>query len=89
MTNKIRFSWTPLYECARPEGYRVVIEVPSKASITIQVHPEDNDDEPAPEKPLKLNLRNNCCFVNGDPTLVQEQEEHEILATSRPLRPIR
>ncbi len=73
-------------EIARPEGYRVVIEVPSKTLIKIQ--PEDDGHNPV-GKLVTLRLRNNCCFVLGGGSMTEGLEEDQILATPRPIRPER
>jgi hypothetical protein len=81
---KVKFSWVALYEIARPEGYRVVIEVPSKALIKIQ--PEDEDHNPI-GKHVTVRLRNNSCFVLTGGSVTEELEEGQLMATSRPIRP--
>ena len=83
MTKPVRFSWVPLHEAARPEGYRVVIELPAKGRIRI---------EPENGNPVNLRLNLACCAVRaGGPVAetIEECSEKEIMAIPRPIRPDR
>lgn len=73
----VRFSWVPLYEAARPEGYRVVIELPAKGRIRIE--PDDGD-------PVSIAFKLNAAFGRG---AIEEVSEEEIMKVPRPVRPAR